>query len=110
MFKLIAIRKDGSYRLHLENLTTVAEAETALKFAVGQDGIVDGFVLSADEPIPVSDGRTYAQRVADFHAAMTAFGLGIATDIRATALRLTDPSARLERFAIADQIVDEVRR
>lgn len=70
MFKLIAIREDGSYRLHLEKLTTVAEAETALKFAIGQDGIVDGFVLRADEPIPSGDGRTYAQRVADFHAAM----------------------------------------
>lgn len=70
MFKLIAIRQDGSYRLHVENLATVAEAESALAFAIGQDGIVDGFVLRADEPIPASDGRTYEQRLADFHAAM----------------------------------------
>lgn len=69
MFNLIAIREDGSYRLHMENLATVGDAESALNLAIGQDGIVDGFPLHADEPIPVGDGRTYAQRSADFHAA-----------------------------------------
>lgn len=70
MFNLIAIRENGSYALHLENLATVAEAEAALNAAVGQDGIVDGFPQRAGEPIPVSDGRSYVERLADLEEMM----------------------------------------
>lgn len=107
LFKLIAIREDGSHRLHLENLTTVAEAETALKFAIGQDAIVDGFVLRADEPIPASDGRTYAERVADFHTAMAGFGRDIATTLRERAMAVEDAPTRREMLAVAENIAGE---
>lgn len=58
--------------------------------AIKEDGIVDGFVLREDEPMPVADGRTYAQRVADFHAAMAGFGQSVAASLRAPEVILAD--------------------
>jgi len=46
---------------------------------------------------------------ASYEARHAAFGLGVASDIRATGLRMTNPSDRLERFDTAARIVDEVR-
>lgn len=55
------------------------------------------------------DTRTPEQRLADYNERHAAFGLSIAADIRATGLRMTNPSDRLERFDTAARIVDEVR-
>lgn len=73
------------FKLHLENLTTVAE----------------------DEPIPASDGRTYAQRVADFNAQMAQFGRGIATTLRERGMQVKDAATRREMLATAENIAWE---